>query len=225
MTRDTRISRALNYVLRHAAAHYGLQLHTAGYAQLGAVLRTNALRVHRATPRDVERIVRDGDKKRFSLVRDLNDPTWVTIRDTHANSLQLDSVEAYQEVSLSDHCTPELLIHGAKNRHLEAILQEGLLAGGRQHGRDHIFFNAFHPTMVRCKLGSEVGVVIRLQDLYKAGMTVYHQPGTQHAHAEADGRPLPPTSSSCFFTGGINGVITPDLFETVLDLATGLRIH
>ena len=118
---DVRTSRLLARVLRHAPGSVGVTLDGAGWVGVPALL--DALAAHGTTvsrPR-LERVVARDDKQRFEL-----DPAGDRIRARQGHSVAVD-------LGLEATPPPSVLYHGTPERHLAAILRQGLHRGARHH--------------------------------------------------------------------------------------------
>ncbi|WP_345412926.1 RNA 2'-phosphotransferase [Actinomycetospora chlora] len=109
-----RLSKRMSRVLRHDPARVGLTLDAEGWTPLDALCR--ALGVARA---DVEDVVAHGSKQRFELAGD-------RVRARYGHSLP-------GHVELPAAVPPPTLFHGTSVAVVDAILREGLSAGGRQY--------------------------------------------------------------------------------------------
>ncbi|MGY1824632.1 RNA 2'-phosphotransferase [Geodermatophilus sp. SYSU D00079] len=109
-----RLSRRLSYVLRHAPASVGLTLDAAGWVDVADLLA--ALHISRE---ELEHVVVTNDKRRFAF-----DDTGTRIRASQGHSVAVDLGYAAQQ-------PPPVLFHGTVERHLPAILAEGLRPGRR----------------------------------------------------------------------------------------------
>ena len=65
---DIKLSKSLSYILRHGAEKEGIRLDEGGFAFVDDILARPHLK--RFTFTDVERVVADNDKQRFSLIID-----------------------------------------------------------------------------------------------------------------------------------------------------------
>ena len=65
--RDVQLSKALSYLLRHAAVKEKLTIDSNGYTPLKELLSHNRLKTHKCTVDDIHRIVKENDKQRFHL--------------------------------------------------------------------------------------------------------------------------------------------------------------
>ena len=104
----------MSRALRHDPGRVGLVLDDGGWTSLDALCA--ALRVTRA---DVEDVARNGSKQRFELAGG-------RIRARYGHSLP-------GHVALPAADPPDLLFHGTGAGTVEAILRDGLRAGGRQY--------------------------------------------------------------------------------------------
>lgn len=119
--KDERASRLLAYLLRHAPHEFDVQLTSAGWAEVEAVLRGLASRGHALDRDQLARLVGAGDKQRFELDRARG-----RIRALHGHSLPV-------ELALPVVEPPPALYHGTVGRFLPSIRSQGLLPQGRRH--------------------------------------------------------------------------------------------
>ncbi|EMG45326.1 tRNA 2'-phosphotransferase, putative [Candida maltosa Xu316] len=68
--RDVLISKALSYLLRHGAQKEKLTIDEQGYVKISDILSHQRLKSYKTTRTDLERIVRENDKKRFTIKDD-----------------------------------------------------------------------------------------------------------------------------------------------------------
>ena len=109
-----RLSKRLSYVLRHAPGSAGLTLDDAGWVDVDDLMA--ALRLTRA---ELDDVVARNDKQRFAF-----DASGTRIRASQGHSVPIDL--GYTPAS-----PPAELFHGTVERHLAAILAEGLRPGSR----------------------------------------------------------------------------------------------
>jgi putative RNA 2'-phosphotransferase len=114
-----RVSKRLSYVLRHEPSSIGLTLDAAGWAGVDDLL--GALGAHGLllTRAELEHVVAANDKRRFAF-----DEAGTRIRASQGHSV--DVVLGYRPLT-----PPAVLFHGTADRHLPAILAEGLRPGRR----------------------------------------------------------------------------------------------
>jgi len=119
--RAVRVSKFLALVLRHDPARVGVTLDTGGWADVDVLLAA-AARHGMAFGRDeLEAVVRDNPKQRFTL-----DPERNRIRANQGHSVDVD-------LGLTPVAPPPLLFHGTSRAVLPTILAEGLRPMSRRH--------------------------------------------------------------------------------------------
>ena len=114
-----RLSKTLAYVLRHRPDAVGIELDSAGWADVPILLAAMVGAGHVIDETDLERIVMGGDKQRYEL------------RSGRIRAAQGHSIDV--ELGLEATVPPDVLYHGTVQRFLERIRQEGLRPGGRTH--------------------------------------------------------------------------------------------
>ncbi len=113
-------SKFLSLVLRHKPEEAGLTLDPQGWVNIDTLLR-GLKRAGRAMSRDeLEALVADSDKKRFTISEDGK-----RIRAAQGHSVAVD-------LGLAPVTPPEHLYHGTASANLDAIFREGLKPGKRQ---------------------------------------------------------------------------------------------
>ena len=117
-----KFSKFLSLVLRHQPETIGLTLDTAGWATVSELLTKLAAHGRGMTMAELETLVSNDDKQRFSFNADKT-----CMRANQGHSLQT------IELGLIAIEPPEILFHGTASRFLESILQTGLEKRSRQH--------------------------------------------------------------------------------------------
>lgn len=117
----TRLSRWLALHLRHHPERIGVSLDAGGWADVDQVVAGAARTGVALTPEEVAEVVATNDKGRFQL-----DEGARRIRACQGHSVAVD-------LGLAPRRPPQRLYHGTVERHLPAILAEGLRPQGRQH--------------------------------------------------------------------------------------------
>lgn len=125
--RDVLISKALSYLLRHGAVKERLAIDNHGWVSVAQILAHNRLRTHRATEDDVERIVAENAKQRFSL-ETRADGVYICANQGHS----LAQVEVELE-RLTSETMPRAVYHGTYRHKMGAIEARGLSRMGRNH--------------------------------------------------------------------------------------------
>ncbi|XP_074087282.1 tRNA 2'-phosphotransferase 1 isoform X2 [Macrotis lagotis] len=123
--RDTWLSKALSYALRHGAIKMGLPMGSDGFVSLDALLQLPQFRGF--SSEDVYRVVETNEKQRFAL----RPGPPVSIRANQGHSLQVSDLELTPLSTSQD--LPPILVHGTYWRHWPSIRQEGLSRRGRTH--------------------------------------------------------------------------------------------
>src|ERR1700722_11773606 len=113
---DTRTSKFLSRVLRHAPQDFGLNLEPGGWVSVDALIKST--RIDRET---LERIVANSDKQRYSF-----NETGDKIRANQGHSVEVD-------LQLEPIVPPELLYHGTASRTVPVIMESGLKRMARSH--------------------------------------------------------------------------------------------
>lgn len=154
---DRALSKRLSYLLRHAPYEAGLTLENGGWVPLEPVLRH--LRVSRE---QVERVVAENDKGRFSLRSDQFHG--VKVRANQGHSVAVDLELQPQE-------PPLLLYHGTHTGAVAAIVRGGL----KPMGRHHVHLSADRETArkVGARRGTPVVLTINAAQMQAAGCTFY----------------------------------------------------
>ncbi|VWB24459.1 RNA 2'-phosphotransferase [Burkholderia lata] len=118
----TRISRYLNYLLRHAPQTIGLQLDPEGWADIDELIAGAARDGHPLDRATLETVCSTNDKQRFALS---DDGRRIRAVQGHSTPVVQRSYPAAQP--------PERLYHGTATRFLDSIRAQGLKPGTRHH--------------------------------------------------------------------------------------------
>lgn len=127
MKSDISVSKTLAWLLRHAVERRGIQLDSAGYADLEQVLGIPELAG--ATVEQVREIVRTNDKQRFDLRE--SEGRW-QIRANQGHSSRVGQALNDEEM-LTPLTEPTTCVHGTYRRFMASIQREGLKAMSRKH--------------------------------------------------------------------------------------------
>lgn len=153
---DRTLSKRLSYLLRHAPHEAGLTLQKGGWVPLAPVLKS--LRVSRE---QVERVVADNDKQRFSLR--------VTVHGEEIRANQGHSVAV--ELDLQPQTPPPVLYHGTYAGAVAAIVREGLKPMGRHHV--HLSSDRKTARKVGARRGKPVILTVQAGRMHAAGAVFY----------------------------------------------------
>lgn len=125
--RDVQISKTLSYLLRHGAVKENLPIDAQGWIELGKLLNHNRLKTHKATVQDIERVVADNAKQRFSL-KTVDGTVFICANQGHT----LASVTPDLELLTTD-TMPANVYHGTFKQKLPLIESVGLSRMNRNH--------------------------------------------------------------------------------------------
>lgn len=130
--KDVKLSKKLSWVLRHGAVDEGLDVDDAGFVSVAKLLSLKSFRG--CTLQDLQRIVKENDKQRFTLVED--DDRTFRIRASQGHSGAVASrinVESLLQRLSSDDLAPDFVcVHGTDLRAWKSIATQGLSKMGRQ---------------------------------------------------------------------------------------------
>lgn len=116
-----RVSKWLARHLRHDPGRVGLALDPAGWAEVEAVIAAASATGFPISLEELAEVVAGNDKRRYELDREGR-----RIRACQGHTVAVD-------LGLAPAHPPGLLYHGTVERHLPAILSEGLRPMGRHH--------------------------------------------------------------------------------------------
>jgi putative RNA 2'-phosphotransferase len=152
---DIQTSKFLSLVLRHKPEEIGLQLDAQGWADVNDLItRANAAGVT-LNRQDVERLVANSDKKRFSLSDDGR-----FIRAAQGHSVEVD-------LKLEAAVPPPILFHGTATRFVASIQVEGLKPMSRQ--QVHLSLDEETARRVGGRHGKPYVIVVDARAMSEAG--------------------------------------------------------
>lgn len=123
-SKRTRISKFLSYALRHRPDAFGIELEPGGWIDVETLLRAAAGRGKRIRIDELQTVVGECPKQRFTL-------DGGRIRANQGHSVDI-------ELELNPTPPPAVLYHGTHHRAVDAILVEGL----RKMARHHVHLSA-----------------------------------------------------------------------------------
>lgn len=154
-----RKSKLLSLILRHNPAKAGLTLDEAGWVLIEDLL-SGLKRIKQPMTRELlEDIVRDNDKKRFTISQD-----GLRIRAAQGHSVKV-------SLGLEPVSPPNELYHGTATRFLDEILSNGLKPMSRQHV--HLSADVATATKVGQRHGKVVILNIDARGLHGSGQDFY----------------------------------------------------
>ncbi|MFC0682701.1 RNA 2'-phosphotransferase [Lysobacter korlensis] len=148
-------SKFLSLVLRHEPGRIGLELDSAGWADLDDLVRLANAHGRGLTRALVEEIVATNDKRRFAI-----DPSGTRIRANQGHSVAVD-------LGLVPAEPPEVLFHGTATRFLPLIRATGLSPRSRQHV--HLSANRATALAVGRRHGTPAVLVVHAADMHRDG--------------------------------------------------------
>jgi 2'-phosphotransferase len=168
LPRHVQVSKKLSWLLRHGAESEGLKLDGQGFINLQDVLTNRNLRSLKVTLDEVQQIVKENDKQRFTLLpitasdaSDLDqtplpsaDPAEYKIRANQGHSLKIDSEGLLQPITADS--IPATCIHGTTHAAWPLILASG---GLKPMGRNHIHFATGLPSGFKSLVDQDVSTV------------------------------------------------------------------
>lgn len=152
---DMRISKFISLILRHKPEEIGLTLDEYGYANTSDLIKGLNRKGYRVTISDIERIVEDDDKQRYSFNED---KTKIKANQGHSIAVNLE---------LQDIEPPKVLYNGTATRFSESICKEGIKKQGRQYV--HLSADVETATKVGKRHGELVIFKINSEQMYQDG--------------------------------------------------------
>src|SRR5215475_15487733 len=119
--RAVRISKFLSLTLRHQPEKIVLRLSESGWVSVERLIAASRRAGIELTLEELQNIVDNNDKKRFSLSED---GLWIRANQGHSVKVEL---------GYAPTVPPEILYHGTAERFLNSIKQQGLIKGKRHH--------------------------------------------------------------------------------------------
>jgi putative RNA 2'-phosphotransferase len=172
--RETKISKFLSLVLRHAPEKIGLELSESGWVSVGRLIEASRNHGFEFTLDELRSVVTNNDKKRFSFTED-----GLRIRANQGHSLDV-------ELGYDPVAPPEILYHGTADRFLSSIGREGLIKGKRRHV--HLSSDVDTATKVGQRHGKPVVIRVNAGQMHRDGFIFYlsanHVWLTEHAPVE-----------------------------------------
>jgi putative RNA 2'-phosphotransferase len=154
-----RISKFLSKHLRHAPEELGLTLAPGGWVEVDDLLARCAGKGLSVTREQLDEVVVDNDKQRFSF-----DETGMLIRANQGHSTEVD-------LQLDPQTPPDILYHGTATDTLPLIRQKGL----QRMSRHHVHLSTTVPTAqkVGARHGKPVVLVVDAAAMHRLGIPFY----------------------------------------------------
>ncbi|MDQ9022555.1 RNA 2'-phosphotransferase [Acinetobacter sichuanensis] len=153
-------SKFLSLVLRHQPETIGIQLDAEGWTDVSNLLQQMIKHRNPLKLQELIEVVENNDKKRFQLSEDHS-----KIRAVQGHSTQQVQREY---IAMTP---PDMLYHGTAIRFVDAILEQGLIAGQRHHV--HLSADLVTATKVGQRHGKVVIFRINTQQMQQDGFKFY----------------------------------------------------
>ncbi|HZF37619.1 MAG TPA: RNA 2'-phosphotransferase [Blastocatellia bacterium] len=157
--RVVKISKFLSLALRHQPEKIGLRLSESGWASVEQLIEASRERGVEFTLEELQNVVDNNDKKRFSLSED---GLWIRANQGHSVKVELGYAPA---------APPEILYHGTAERFLTSIKQQGLIKGKRHHV--HLSADADVAAKVGQRHGRPVVLRVNAGQMHRDGFVFY----------------------------------------------------
>ena len=118
---DQKASKFISLILRHKPQEIGLQLDEYGYINTNDLIDGMNVKGYNVTILDIERIVAEDDKQRYSFNSDKS-----KIKANQGHSIEVN-------LELQPVKPPDILYHGTAKRVLDNILSQGITKQARQY--------------------------------------------------------------------------------------------
>ncbi|HBJ1650855.1 TPA: RNA 2'-phosphotransferase [Clostridium botulinum] len=157
--KDMKASKFMSLVLRHKPQEIGLKLNQYGYMSVKDLINGMNNKGYNITKEDIERIVKDDDKQRYSFSSDK-----LNIRANQGHSININ-------LELEEKEPPIVLYHGTSTKFLENILNEGIKKQKRQYV--HLSNDIETATKVGKRHGELVILEVNTQQMHEQGNKFY----------------------------------------------------
>lgn len=153
------ISKFLSLILRHSPGKIQLPLDDHGWADVATLLTQCQAHGHRFSFAELETVVAESDKQRFSFNED----------KTRIRANQGHSIEVILDLPLTT--PPEFLYHGTVDKFIKDIRATGLQKGNRHHV--HLSDNLGTAENVGSRRGAPKILTIRSGQMHRDGIPFY----------------------------------------------------
>ncbi|TPX37089.1 hypothetical protein SmJEL517_g01029 [Synchytrium microbalum] len=194
--RAKKLSKALSYILRHGAIKEGFDIRSDGFVKVSDLLANSRFTGY--TFEEVQAVVRDNDKQRFTLMEEQADDGQVIhwIKANQGQSIELEDLDLQIIHSAED---LPVAVHGTFNSKWPMIAKSGL----KRMARTHIHMS---PGL----LGQD-GVISGMRKDCEVYIYI------NVAAAMKDGIVFEKSPNNVILSRGLDGVIVPKYFERVVD--------
>ena len=155
---DKSVSKFISLVLRHNPEEIGITLDEHGWANVSELL-AGISRTQPITMEDLERIVAEDEKQRYSFNEDKT-----LIRANQGHSIPVD-------VELEEVIPPEILYHGTGEKYTASIDAQGLLPKSRLYV--HLSGDTETAKKVGQRYGRPVIYIVKSGEMHRAGIPFF----------------------------------------------------
>ncbi|XP_063701485.1 tRNA 2'-phosphotransferase 1 [Culicoides brevitarsis] len=194
-SRDTSISKALSFLLRHGALKAGLPMQSDGFVDVNSILGHPEMQRRGVQLVDLQRIVKNDQKKRFTM---------------EGNRIRANQGHSMKEVSDLELTKLDKIdfdvVHGTYFRYWEAIRSEGL----KKMQRNFIHFAStavFKDAVSGFRSDSEILIFVDTTKAMQDGIEFYR------------------SANGVVLTEGKNGILEPKYFLKVVDRKRGNTLN
>lgn len=198
---DVELSKTLSWILRHGAKKLNLPVEPTGYILIDDLLKTKELKSRNCTLNDIQRIVTNDSKNRYSLAQHSN--SIFKIKANQGHSMQIENLDLKKIILPEKH---PICVHGTYYKNWPNIQKEGL----KRMNRLHIHFTGQDRTTVGISGFRENCQILIYIDLAKA---------------LADGIEFFLSENNVILSSGLNGIIHPKYFSKVIDRKTNMPLQ
>ncbi|KAI9727646.1 MAG: hypothetical protein M1828_005874 [Chrysothrix sp. TS-e1954] len=179
-SREVLVSKKLSWLLRHGADQEGLKLGKGGYVPLDDVLQNRKIKPFKITLEEIQQLVADNEKQRFSIVHvsflentdatpattnpryldcenvesakhDDSDPSHYLIRANQGHSLKIEEEGLLEPITAVAGNLPETVVHGTRRELWAQIVASG---GLKPMTRNHVHFATAVPDHAQSNLST-----------------------------------------------------------------------
>lgn len=198
-SRDVGISKVLSYLLRHGACKEHLPLQSDGFIDLQAILEHPEMQKRHVQVSDVQRVVVNNDKKRFTLEE-------TGIRQWKIRANQGHTLSEVKELDLKKLTKADVVnftvVHGTYFKYWANIKTDGL----KRMKRNHIHFastDVLGPGISGFRNDTQVLIYVNVPAAMKDGIAFYR------------------STNNVILSAGIDGVLNTKYFLKVVDRQNG----
>uniref|UniRef100_A0A1X7VGV5 2'-phosphotransferase n=2 Tax=Amphimedon queenslandica TaxID=400682 RepID=A0A1X7VGV5_AMPQE len=201
---DVQLSKFLSYICRHGAEKKGLTVQEGGYINVDDILELREARKNGYSVSDVQRVVANYPKQRFSLRSKPNDDGKLQICANQGHSLEVKGLDLVPILRPEE---APVVVHGTYRRAWEQIKKQGL----SKMSRNHVHFAAGLPgedgVISGMRSSCQILIYIDMKKALEGGLLFYRS-----------------ANNVILCSGDENGFISTKYFEKVYDITKGVKL-